>query len=556
MFKCLIHNHEYTDYEFVETKTFLPIDLPIKPMDVKLFLNDVFDYDSNQVIVKHSNTRYNTMIPGILDLTMTHGKINNKFLYLCKPDDKRIPFFLIPYRIPPKFDKSIQKLYITFKFDNWNNKRPHGIITQNIGNIHDLQSFYEYVLYCKSLNVSIQQFTKEAKKRIQDKSNEEIIHHISEKYNIEYRSKKDYYIFTLDPKNSNDFDDALSYDKKDNKISIYITNVALILNELELWDSFSNRISTIYLPDRKRTMLPTMLVDCLCSLKEKENKLCYVLDLYYDENNKLIREELGLCKAYIRKNIDYNDATFTKDNSHFQSICNILHIQNPKQIVSRLMLHFNHSIAKKLYKQKNGVFKTLYQETNEEIPKNLPEDVYKHICILKTNASNYCVYKENMKYKSFIHGDIEMYAQASSPIRRLVDLLNNIVILDIIGVTTLHDNGRDFYCKWTNEEHMEKINVSSRAIRKIQSKCQIYEQYMKHKDDKVCYEGYLFDKVYKDGDGKYQYMVYIHELRLTTYITLTKDLDEYSSHMFSLYVFLSEENEKKKIKLQLHYDDF
>ena len=67
-------------------------------------------------------------------------------------------------------------------------------------------------------------------------------------------------------------------------------------------------------------MLPTMLVDCLCSLKEKENKLCYVLDLYYDENNKLIREELGLCKAYIRKNIDYNDATFTKDNSHFQTM--------------------------------------------------------------------------------------------------------------------------------------------------------------------------------------------------------------------------------------------
>ena len=60
---------------------------------------------------------------------------------------------------------------------------------------------------------------------------------------------------------------------------------------------------------------------------------------------------------------------------------------------------------------------------------------------------------------------------------------------------------------------------------------------MKHKDDKVCYEGYLFDKVYKDGDEKYQYMVYIHELRLTTYIAiLTKDLDEYS-HVFTLCVF-------------------
>ena len=54
MFKCLIHNHEYTDYEFVETKTFLPIDLPIKPMDVKLFLNDVFDYDRVGGSVSHS----------------------------------------------------------------------------------------------------------------------------------------------------------------------------------------------------------------------------------------------------------------------------------------------------------------------------------------------------------------------------------------------------------------------------------------------------------------------------------------------------------------------
>ena len=87
-----------------------------------------------------------------------------KFLYLCKPDDKRTPFFLVPYAIPPCFDKSIRKLYITFEFKHWDKERPYGTMTQNLGTIDELNHFYEYILYCKSLNISIQQFTKTAKK--------------------------------------------------------------------------------------------------------------------------------------------------------------------------------------------------------------------------------------------------------------------------------------------------------------------------------------------------------------------------------------------------------
>ena len=88
---------------------------------------------------------------------------------MCKPDDKRIPFFLIPYNIPYNFDKSIKKLYITFEFDKWEITINDlmGKITQNLGSIYDLNNFYEYILYCKSLNISIQQFTKDTKKIIE-----------------------------------------------------------------------------------------------------------------------------------------------------------------------------------------------------------------------------------------------------------------------------------------------------------------------------------------------------------------------------------------------------
>ena len=83
---------------------------------------------------------------------------------------------------------------------------------------------------------------------------------------------------------------------------------------------------------------------------------------------------------------------------------------------------------------------------------------------------------------------------------------------------------------------------------------QKYEENRANHHD-IKYKGYVFDKVYKPGDGKYQYMVYIQSLNLTTYITLLEDVENYSCHTFSLYVFLSEENDKKKIKLQLCYEN-
>ena len=58
------------------------------------------------------------------------------------------------------------------------------------------------------------------------------------------------------------------------------------------------------------------------------------------------------------------------------------------------------------------------------------------------------------------------------------------------------------------------------------------------------YEGYLFDKILK-GDGKYQYMVYLPKLQLTTYVTLCEELENYSKHYFSIYIFMNEINTRK-----------
>ena len=118
-------------------------------------------------------------------------------------------------------------------------------------------------------------------------------------FNIEDRC--DRRIITIDPSNTLDFDDAFGiepiYENDDQvgwEISIYIANVFLWLETLELWDTFSHRVSTIYLPDRKRPMLPTVLSDTLCSLQQDNKRFAFAFDIKVDNNGNIINNNLLL----------------------------------------------------------------------------------------------------------------------------------------------------------------------------------------------------------------------------------------------------------------------
>ena len=164
MYKVIIKDSLYKEWNIVDNTTLEQIILPLNPIESKLFNNDIFSYEINKenklniniVFSQLRNDKYNA---GILDLSKTYGK-ENKFLYLCKPYNISLPYFLIPYTIPPSFDKTKIQLYITFEYKHWEHEHPYGIISQNIGPVTEIANFYEYMVYCKSLNVSMQPFTK------------------------------------------------------------------------------------------------------------------------------------------------------------------------------------------------------------------------------------------------------------------------------------------------------------------------------------------------------------------------------------------------------------
>lgn len=569
-YKLYVNDRNYTTWNVFETSNYQNVNIEINPIESKLFSNDVFQKnDDSTITILHSSIRCGPPMPGvlILDGNKTYGRKNGRLLYKCIPDDIRLPHFLVPYEIKNiGFSKVYINLYVTFSYTDWNEKHPHGLLSQVIGSVDVLDNFYEYQLYCKSLNASIQKFHKDTTKALQSKSHDQFIENIKEKFpNLLDRTSKDWNIFTIDPHKSLDFDDGYSIkvlDAESNKyqISIYIANVTLWLDILNLWDSFSQRISTIYLPDRKRPMLPTILSDCLCSLQENHSRIAFVMDVFV-EDNKIIRTEYSNCIIRVNKNYVYEQKELllnpdylllleiTKNMSKNYKYIN--NVRNSHEMVCYLMILMNYHCAKEMIVHKSGIFRSTIMKREIEIPDYVPEEVSKFIKIWNSACGQYIdgaviLNNDNIRHEML---ELEAYIHITSPIRRLVDLLNIIKLQQKLNIIDLSENANKFYEKWLND--LEYINITMRSIRKVQIDCSLLDLCANHPNimEKE-YDGFLFDKLNRN-DGLYQFMVYLPELKLSSRITLRDNFDNFQNKKFKLFLFNDEETFKKKIRLHL-----
>lgn len=566
-YKIYITDRKYTSWEIFETANFQKIDdIEINPIESKLFSNDVFNLDNNNVNIIHSTVRCSPPIPGVLIVSdnKTYGRNKHgKLLYKCIPDDMRLPPFLVPYEMKDVgFSKVFFNLYVTIEFFDWKDKHPHGRISNLIGPVNILDNYYEYQLYCKSLNASIQKFQKDTSKAIEKNSHENFIKSIKGNFTcIEDRTNQDiWHVFTIDPQNSLDFDDGFSIRNIEGDIqqlSIYISNVTIWMDVLNLWDSFSRRISTIYLPDKKRPMLPTILSDCLCSLQQKVTRIAFVMDVFI-KDNEIINVKFSNCFIKVVKNYSYEEESLMNNENYKQLLDTtknlskkfkyINNIRNSHDVVCYLMILMNYYCANEMIKHNTGIFRSTIMKRDYLVPDTVPEDVSKFIKIWNSASGQY-INGAELSIKRHELLDLEAYIHITSPIRRLVDLLNIIKIQNVMGIITLSDNAYKFYDKWLND--LEYINITMRSIRKVQCDCNLLD--LCANNDfilETIYDGYVFDKINRN-DGLYQYIVFLPELKLSSRITLRDNFENFENKKFMLYLFNDEENFKKKIRLQL-----
>lgn len=568
-FKINIIDSNYSSWEIFDSINHYKYDnIIVNPFTSKLFSNDVFTIVNNNMKIIHSSIRSGSPMPGVLVLSdnKTYGKYGKKLLYKCIPDDKRLPYFLVPYTMKNVgFSKNFKNKYVTFSYLNWDHNHPYGILNSSIGDIDVLDHFYEYQLYCKSLNSSIQTFNKNTINAINNTSHDEIINTIMNKYgSIEDRTDDKWCIFTIDSLNSLDYDDAFSIipiDETKYQISIYISNVTIWMDILNLWESFSRRISTIYLPDKKRPMLPTILSDCLCSLQKNVRRVAFVMDLIV-ENGNIISSTLSNALIKVFNNYVYEEQSLIKNNHYnllfkeTKLLCKkykyINNVRNSHDLVSYLMILMNSQCALRMKNYKCGIFRSTIMKSMDLLPDHLPEDISKFITIWKSSNGIYIDGKNidnnevTMRHK-FLHLDI--YIHITSPIRRISDLLNIIVLQKNMNIIQLSKCAFQFYDNWLQQ--LDYINTTMRSIRKLQCDCSLLDMCTNSENImKDIYEGYVFDKI-KRNDGLFQYIIYLPKLKLTSRIILRNNFEDYSIKNFKLYLFHDETHFKKKIRI--HY---
>lgn len=550
------------NHKFVNNDSLQPAYLIRSLIDLKLFPEDVFVLGGDlSCDLVHSIVRTMKHIPCVLIVEgfNTFGKRKGKPLYKCIPDDTRLPTFLVPYEIKHLgFSKDIPNLYVTIQYAEWDDKHPIGTLAQNIGSVNVLEHFYEYQLYCKSLNHSIQKFNQVAEKRLTQRGDTDSLIEgafVNIKGHTEDRTAS-HYVFTIDPTGCADFDDAFSITRLSDgsyTVSVYISNVPVLIDSLNLWSTFSQRISTIYLPDKKRPMLPTILSDGLCSLQAKATRIAYVIDIHVIGDGLIESVSHLSCKINVSRNFVYEETSLL-NNSHYQllyqtvSLMSVHHkylgsVQNSHDIVAYLMILMNNHCAKRLRLMDQGVFRVTKPIAVPMLPSN---EVNKFIEIWHSVCGQYVCGQYARESSELTHSilNLEEYVHITSPIRRIVDLLNMTMIQQLDS-----QEAQEFVRNWLTQ--LDYINTTMRSIRKVQTDCDFLSLCIK--DDATLareYEGHCFDRIER-SDGLFQYNVFIPSLKMAYRITTREQMEELDVRKYKLYLFSNENKYKRKIRLQI-----
>lgn len=567
--RILVSDRSYTAWSFENVDTDMPSEPPLHlpvdfhPASSKLFTKDVFQCHplTGDIDMVHSPVRTLTTLAGVLQLSdhRTYGRDGKKrLLYKCIPDDKYLPAFLIPYEVRIGFSKSVSNKFVVFRYASWTDKHPHGMLVETLGDVSSLEAFYEYQLYSKSLHDSITRLTQDARSSLNRLPLESYMTQIQQKFDCKTDNQ---FIFSIDPQHSLDFDDALSVQTLAQggwKVSVYIANVVFWLEILDLWNSLTNRVATIYLPDRRRPMLPTVLSDSLCSLQEHEDRFAFVCDMIVSSEGGIVDTSFRHAHVRVAKNYRYEEPSLLTliDYQTLLTITKRLDANcvDSHDMVAYWMIETNTRCAMHFAKHGLGIFRSVafQPQSSTAIPHvTLSDNCRRTIQLWSSNTSGqYVLMDAAAAADTSLQHDVlkkSVYVHMTSPIRRLVDLLNQMMFLQRFLGISLSASAQTFLDTWNRK--MEFVNVSMRSIRKVQNECQLL--YRCTQDPTLLeftHSGVVFDRIQRES-GYFNYMVYIESLNLLSRVRSTKDLSNYHAVECKLLVFENEEKTQRKIRL-------
>jgi exoribonuclease R len=449
------------------------------------------------------------------------------------------------------FSKKPLNKFVLFCFKEWTEKHPLAMITHVLGDVDNFDIFCDYQMYCKSLMHSITEFNKTAASAVKEMTATATTATAEVLTKYPYiEDRRTYNVFSIDPENCTDIDDAMGIVTKDNGyiISIYISNVTVWMEYLQLWNVFSERISTIYFPNKRVHMLPTLLSEKWASLKQCDDRFAFCMDIHLhndNDNYKLNNLKIQYIEyKNVIVNLERNYVYEEKDllaNADYKKIMDITKtlcnkpITDSHELVEYYMIMMNHECGKIFNSHKTGIFR-MTEASAGAVP---------HALFAQYETASYCTYENNKGHSTIS----DTYTHITSPIRRVVDLLNITNIQKQLGFITCSDDCERFLTKWYSK--IDVINERMRSIRRVQNDCLLLH---------LCISGNCAEEmecyVWRDNDKDYM-NVYIPTVKLITHIhtaaedNIDKKYKDYSLQTCKIFVINDEDTLKKKVRVMI-----
>jgi len=124
-------------------------------------------------------------------------------------------------------------------------------------------------------------------------------------------------IYTIDPADARDHDDAISVEKTRNgyRLGVYIADVSHFVRSDTVLDKEAfERGNSVYLPGRVIPMLPESLANNLCSLKPNRYRLVYAVLIDYDNKGKMLDFKLAEGVIKSKAKLSYEEVQEFFDN--------------------------------------------------------------------------------------------------------------------------------------------------------------------------------------------------------------------------------------------------
>lgn len=481
--------------------------------------------------------------------------------YIFTPSNKKYPKCLVAINDKILEPKPLHqsRYYVVIRYDRWlvSKKLPYGELLKVLGQINNENVEYTKIIY---------EYELEKPKKYISKFNTST--KLEEMINSDQLKKLGYItypiqqIIAIDPQNTMDVDDALSYCKYSrnsmeyHRVGIHITDVSFWVSYLNLFEYLNEKQFTTYMKKCQNfDIFPKIFSEHLFSLKEDKNRLAislfidfiecdgvYEIDNYYFEKTIIkLTKRLSYKKADKIINCeeisDISKSLFNlfEISKTILPECNLPQVTQTHDMVEKYMILCNKMVAEYLifYQQKcilrvqnksskfNKILDKLRKLADNSEKLNKLKRFMQHYF---SNPGEYTEYSKKMcnveNLATFEHYalNLKYYMHFTSPIRRTADIWNHFALKCVLNkLNNLN------HCTEANNDYsylydINKINSANKENKIIHRKCQfIYHKYNTLKFDNTVYSSFLikFDEhvlylYFPAVNWLYKYKIAVH----------------------------------------------